>query len=320
MRRVSLCIVFALVALSPSAYADATITLGTTTFTRLDKNGNFMVKRQLAHHPEGINFEDCVEEQQIEIPLVLTGFEAGGSAQAWASETGVDCSVASNRSGPCWSVVADVPLAPTVEVKVPVRALVARNAPSACRDGIAARRTIQFLYFSPTDPTTAAASNSVSFDVDTALPAAPTGLALHEGDGRLLATWDPDPTVSTFALFCDACGSIDLANHPCGVTTGSAGSTIRVAYTNALDNGRSYAVAVAAVDDYENVGPLSSPVCATPQPSSGTETNRCSFAIPRSEPASIVLVLGVGLFLRVRRARRADASSVNMRGRKQERS
>src|SRR5687767_1551296 len=67
---------------------------------RLDANGTAIQKRMLQLNPEGVSARDCIEDQRIRVPLLLTGFEPNATFQAWASHRDVDCSAPSNRVGP----------------------------------------------------------------------------------------------------------------------------------------------------------------------------------------------------------------------------
>jgi hypothetical protein len=76
--------------------------------------------------PDGINFDDCIQDQTLQFALTLTGFN-GESLEAWAS-TSSDCTQDANRSGPtptCWLVASavpalttDVPTAETFDIRV----------------------------------------------------------------------------------------------------------------------------------------------------------------------------------------------------------
>jgi hypothetical protein len=92
------------------------------------------------------------------------------------------------------------------------------------------------------------------------------------------------------------------ASYACG-TVGATGTTSGTAKSN-LQNGVSYAVAVASEDNFGNVGQLSELACGTPAEVTGFfEAYReaggeagggfCSFAVPR-RPA---LVMAFGLAL-----------------------
>jgi len=97
--------------------ARAQITIGVANETsppRLDRNGNTVQQRDRNLNPDAVNFQDCVDDQKIRFTLQLGGTLVGDSIiQVWASNSGVDCGVNTNRSGnaqQCWTVSDNVPL------------------------------------------------------------------------------------------------------------------------------------------------------------------------------------------------------------------
>ena len=94
---------------------------------------------------------------------------------------------------------------------------------------------------------------------------------------------------------------------------GTGQKTSRTANATGLVNGAPYNVAVAAFDTYDNIGPLSAPVCKIPQPVTGFYKayrdaggegggGFCSFS-PKREPMPLVILFGVASCLVLRRRR-----------------
>lgn len=183
----------------------ATITVNNeASLPRLDKNGNTISKRPLTLTPEGVNYQDCIDDQQIDFPIVLTGFEANASFEAWAGISGADCGQQTNRTSAtsvCWQLVTGIPLQSTVEVKIPVRKILAGAPPfttqnlgqgaDICGKVDLVTVSVEFLYFSPGQAgASPSASHSVSVTADTLGPPAPTGLSVLPGNTRIKVSWD----------------------------------------------------------------------------------------------------------------------------------
>jgi len=199
----SLAIVVALVLLLP-ATARAQITIAqATSLPRTDVNGKDVPKRDQRFKPEGISYQDCVDDLRIRFSLTLPAPEANASLQAWATTGGTDCSAQTARTGNsavCWRVQAGIPLSVNPIVLIPVRKIIGgrNNAkdptkdPEEGRDGIDICGTIdlttislQFLYFRPGDVAQAAFKGDVPLTADTIGPVAPSGLKILPGNTRL---------------------------------------------------------------------------------------------------------------------------------------
>lgn len=286
------------VALPRPAHGQTLSIVTAESLPRLDANGSLIAKRSPDQQPEGVNLRDCLDDQRIRVPLVLTGFQAGGTLEAWASLPGADCSPASNRSGPaaaCWKLAA-LPLIQTSTADLPVRAILGGALPAGPGDPADERRAcghvdrmtlgLQFLYFPQGQPYAATASARVELRVDTIGNPAVDGLSVLPGNERLVAQWSPldAPYVSpVMNLYCapssgpdaGACtspfapGTFPTADFDarflCATVVGNATSAAASTLNGApLTNGIPYAVAVASVDDFGNVGALSPAVCAAP--------------------------------------------------------
>jgi len=199
--------IFALLALLLSARAASaqSITIvQSQSLPRLDKDGNSVIKRPVTLNPEAVNLQDCVDDQRIRFPLLLSGFTADATIQVWAAVQGADCSQQQIRTGAaalCWQVTdSAVPLQLNTEVIVPVRTLLsgvpaplsakANAGPDICGRVNLTNIVVQFLYFPPGagtgQPSTTA---TVSIQADTVGPDPPSGLRSLPGDGRLRVEW-----------------------------------------------------------------------------------------------------------------------------------
>src|SRR5262249_28005066 len=150
--------------------------------------------------PEAVNLQDCVDDQLIRFTLLMSGFEAQASVQAWASNSGADCKTSTNRSGGvqvCWKLLdTNISLQTTVDVDIPVRQIMSgappfdaqskRNATaSACGQVDLSTISVQFLYFKPGDSATATQAKNIDITVDTVGPEPPSGLTALPGNTRI---------------------------------------------------------------------------------------------------------------------------------------
>lgn len=190
-----------------------------------------LVKRGLQYTPEGVNFEDCLENQEIEFPIQMTGIAANGTVQAWASLNGTDCSAQTARTGGyqlCWDLQENFQPVINTQVYIPVRLIMAGaspNSPTAIKSdqsvcGLVDLNTVQvqFLYFAPGNLTQAAASQAVTISVDTVGPAPPTGLHTLPGDTRIYVNWDSISgeggltALTGVKIYCDQNGNTSVPN------------------------------------------------------------------------------------------------------------
>ncbi len=131
---------------------------------------------------------------------------------------------------------------------------------------------------------------------DLLAPSPPTGVKAGVGESSLVVRWSvPDNTedVNGYRFYCDpppggggvvgegggsgtsgtsGCGSSALvpgADPPEGYGCGDTSGVATNGEATGLENGQSYAVAVASVDAYGNVGVLSGLACGVPEPVTG---------------------------------------------------
>lgn len=205
MRLVCAAFVFfaSLVVYVTPAFAQATINVvNEKSLPRLDKNGNTVAKRPLTLNPEAVNNQDCVDEQQIQFTLLMSGFEPNAIIEVWAAN-GADCSTQVNRSSAnqvCWQVSPNVPLQQQVNIAIPVRKIMSGAPPfkatapdeteNACGKVDLSNISVQFLYFKPGDRANAASKKEIGVTIDTVGPAPPTGLKALPGNTRVQVSWD----------------------------------------------------------------------------------------------------------------------------------
>lgn len=184
------------------ALAQSISVVNEASLPRLDKDGNAVAKRQNLS-PEGVSLQDCIDDQQIQFTLHMSGFEVRACVQAWAT-VGQDCKIQTNRGGgvqTCWRVLdGDIPLAAVTDVRIPVRRLMSGVAGSpsspdsteaACGKVDLSNITVQFLYLPPGHcAANASVSKDVTVVVDTVGPLPPSGLSVKPGDTRIQVKWD----------------------------------------------------------------------------------------------------------------------------------
>jgi hypothetical protein len=226
LRRVLLtsALAIAILACLPSlARADITL-YQEQSLPRVDKDGKSVVKRAITLKPEGVSFQDCVDDLSIRFPLQLSGFEGNGSLQVWAGLG--DCKPQTNRQGVsavCWQLSTGIPLQLNTTVDIPVRKImsgVGKPTEAASNEGRdvcgtvdLATVSVQFLYFAPGQLATPAQNKDISVEVDTVGPAAPTGLRTEPGNGRIRVVWNNisgEGGVSVLTgvkVYCDQLGS-----------------------------------------------------------------------------------------------------------------
>lgn len=291
-----------LLALPGSAAAQSVTIVGRTSLPRLDRNSVNMPKRPLPLRPEGVNSQDCLDDQRIRVPLQLVGFEANAVLEAWASVAGVDCSAQANRLGNravCWRIHDAIPLQPDVTADIRVRRLLAGAVSASTGEMSAELRActqldlttlrMQFLYFAPGQPVTPVSQSSIDIEVDTIGNPPPQEPKIYAGDTSVELQWRQSADVGNTGIhvYCArllpvagdfSCSSPSLppdtvldpsskANLRCGMIVGSSSRSIvgSTADGRPLENGVIYGFGLASVDGFGNVGPLSPTLCGSPR-------------------------------------------------------
>ena len=196
----------AVIGFARPALAQSINIVNQTSLPRLDKDVKPVQKRPQTLTPEGVSFQDCIDDQQIQFTLQMAGFEANAVIEAWAS-IGQDCKAPTARGGgvtTCWRVSETIPLATVADVRIPVRNLMAGAPParpidvvpgqvvdeSVCGKVNLANVSVQFLYFPPGQGgATASMDKSITVIVDTVGPLPPSGLRALPGDTRIKVEW-----------------------------------------------------------------------------------------------------------------------------------
>lgn len=224
---------------------------------RVNATGGNVDKRDTNLDPEAVSNQDCIEDQRIRFSLTLDGFLPNGQLQAWASVGGT-CNDLTQRQGNsqvCWQLVTGIALQTTVQVDIPVRAIMAGAAPGSptallqgdtmCGQIDLTTVAVSFLYFAPGQTATPATTKNVSIKIDTVGPEPPTGLRTLPGNTRIHIEWDNvsgeggvasltgvnlycelagvAPAVTTDAtttIECDDGGVFDASDEEAGAQTG----------------------------------------------------------------------------------------------------
>lgn len=219
------------------AHAQAVITIyqeASLPRVRIDEKGNKVdvKKRAINLTPEGVSNQDCIDNVQIRFPLQLAGFQGNGTLEAWAGLSGESCSSNTSRNAVggrvCWKLVSGIPLTINQNVDIPVRTIMSGIKSAAAPSDSAAicgtidltTVSVNFLYFAPGQTNDAASTKTVSVQVDTVGPSAPTGLKALPGNDRLVMQWDSisgEGGVSVLTgiqVYCDATHSTGIPNVP----------------------------------------------------------------------------------------------------------
>ncbi|AKV04812.1 hypothetical protein AKJ09_11475 [Labilithrix luteola] len=167
---------------------------------RIGADGTIVKKRPLNLTPEGVNLQDCLDNQSIRFPLVLAQFQANASLQAWATLSGADCSLQANRisaAAVCWNLVTGIPLQQFPVVDIPVRKIMSGALSPASPDATQAicgkvdlaSFSVQFLYFDPGQVATPSATTAFPVLVDTIGPPPPSGITALPGNASITVEW-----------------------------------------------------------------------------------------------------------------------------------
>lgn len=265
----------------------------------------------------------------------------GGAQQCWrVTESG--------SIGIAVTTLVDVPVRRILSGVSPFTPIAPDATENACGKVDLANIALQILYFTPGNLSIAAANKTIGVTVDTVGPGAPTGLTALPGNERVAisfanisggtadgsvsgglteltgvnaycdlarTTADPDAgTTNSCTTELLVPGAVPPPAQQCGSFAGNAGTTVSAETLGGqpLQNGTTYAVAVAATDRYGNVGPLSSVVCGLPEQTTDfwdnyrDEGGQAGCATSDGAPTSaFAAVLALGGLAMVRRRRRA---------------
>lgn len=317
---------------SSTARAEPQVTVSTTVFERSNGFHKVTEKRHW------ISYDDCIQNDIFTFSLSILDFKASQDFEVWA---GAGCTEKTERDADgdgCWLVEKLIPTRAEFTLEIPVRRVVARKTPKEvgsgivypgvsegdCSDRWQGNLTFFFMYVDTTSHLPIGEVGTwEQTGVDTVGPSAPTLRSVSPDDQALALKWNAsEDEPAGYRFYCseaadaDLCGSPDLVagefpsskNKTCGSATGSSATS---GFAKSLDNGLRYAVAVAAVDDLENVGPLSNPECGVPAVTCGWGEcadipvgGNCSVQFPRTpkNPLSFgPVALGLLCAFRLRR-------------------
>jgi len=165
---------------------------------RLNANGGGITKRVDPASREGVNLQDCHDDQSINFPLTVVGFAPGDVAQIWASNGAVDCADPQFRPGVtsvrCFQL-GTFPLVNTTQATVKVKALLAATGITTldsfgCPAVDISTVTVYFMVFRGGVATAAAAKDTVPIKVDTQGPVGLTGIKALPGNQAITISWN----------------------------------------------------------------------------------------------------------------------------------
>jgi hypothetical protein len=168
---------------------------------RFDANGNPVPASQRRLDPasrEGVNLADCHDDQSIQFPIVVTGFQPGDLSEIWASNGAVDCTDPQFRPG-TQSVhcvkLGSFPLINTTFTTIKVKTLLSATGITTldsfgCPSVDISSITLYFMVFRGGAATPPAGSDTVPIKVDTQGPLPLSGIKALPGNQAITVSWD----------------------------------------------------------------------------------------------------------------------------------
>jgi hypothetical protein len=165
---------------------------------RLNGTGNGITKRTDVASREGINLQDCHDDQSIQFPLTVVGFAPGDVAEIWASNGGAVCTDPNVRPGTmsvhCFKI-GTFALVNTTTATIKVKTLLQATGITTldsfgCPVVDITTITTYFLILRGGEATTAVGSDNVAIKVDTQGPRPLSNVRALPGDGALTISWD----------------------------------------------------------------------------------------------------------------------------------
>jgi hypothetical protein len=243
VKRLALLATLLLVVALP-ALAEAQTTTGVTvtvinatSLPRLDANLQAVAKRSSSLNPEGVNLQDCRDNQFISFPLSIAG-TGNLIGEIWATDTGAACSDALQRNGAgvaqCWKIAsARFVITPTQTVNINVKEMIkGLGDQSAITDAFGCRQinlsTIDVWFLPLSGSVVSGAAADIPIKVSTLGPQPLSGVRALPGDTRISVAWDSvgeggAADVLGVNAYCDA--------NPTPATTISDGGTADVCTT-----------------------------------------------------------------------------------------
>jgi hypothetical protein len=204
--------------------------------------------------PTAINYQDCIDDINLEFTLLIGGLPCTDTIWVWAGTT--DCTQTSARqrnsgSTQCWPVaqIGAFTMAATSTANILARDIVAHLSDSstsstnytiapasACQSQDAPGSVGLTIYFMAMEPDgeTVDGSTSYALDGDLVGPYPPTDVVAGIGDGVIIVSWTPavDSTIQGFNVYCqprshgaDASGTLPEASLVCATSTSTTTTT-----------------------------------------------------------------------------------------------
>jgi hypothetical protein len=189
---------------SPAAHAQTTVAVAITakdSLPRLNGGGTGITKRTDLASREGINLQDCHDDQSIQFPLTVLGFAPGDTAEIWASNGGAVCSDPMFRQGTTatsaihCTKIGTFALVATTTATLKVKTILSATDvttldPSGCPIVDIETITVYFLILRGGGSTAAVGSDNVAIKIDTQGPLPLSNVRALPGDGALTISWD----------------------------------------------------------------------------------------------------------------------------------
>ncbi len=211
--------------------------------------------------PQGINFQDCVDNINLVFSLNLTMPGPPNTLQAWAGAS--DCSLLASRTATtatCWPLVLAIaqsnPATATIRAQDLVDHIgdnpkpvnyVASTGTACTRQVTSGATTIGvYFFFADASGNPVGTSTKVDVPISTQGPSAPSNVSVQFGDTLLIAKWTApnDKSALAYNVFCDPPRGEEDAGP---VLSADAGGTFQTVCTQA-DGGFSDAATEASPD------------------------------------------------------------------------
>lgn len=276
-----------------------------------------------------ISLADCLAEDALKVTLNLGPGYENYALEAWAGDA---CDVKTNRISAlatCWRVFSAQPNNSVYSLDVGVRELLSGrtggegegNVPPACvaTSGATAPQPLVTYFMLVDGGSNLVASASAQLRYKLQPSAGPDFLSASAAGDQLQLDFafssEPDGYVAGYRFFCEVTENCAASTRLVAGATASelddlaCGTAERDALsgeTTGLEPNTAYNVAIAALDSYGNVSPLSPTACQTTSmaapPEADQSASACSFS-PRRAPSALLLALGLTAFGLVARRR-----------------
>jgi hypothetical protein len=171
--------------------------------------------------PHWVSQEDCLAQDVIHFPIVMTGY-LGYTLQVWAANQGVDCRPPNERmpggSAECWQVYNAPATAQQITVDIKAVDLVARNTPDktpttgfpeACSDPTSPTAgqalTLYFMLVSSGTSIVGNPAQWTDIGYDTSPPTEASALKAEPGETRVTLNWTDavNSDIVLYNFYCD---------------------------------------------------------------------------------------------------------------------